>query len=612
MKRELLLGVCALLLGTAASTALAARPDTTAPTTTASPVGGIFTSSVTVTLAANEPATTYYCTGGGCNPTTLYSAALSFSATTTLRYYSRDTAGNTETTKQQVYTIQPQACTTEPIVAGHEDLTWSGSYTLCQQCHSSQVDDVLHSTHYQWKGPALEMSTGGGTQGKDVQRDAQGNIIPGTSAINAYCVNVLGNFPGACGSCHTGLGAAPTATNKENIDCLLCHQKNYKRVKVAGTYQPDTANMCIDMNTAVKTLHKPKRENCLQCHAKAGGGDAVKRGDLAMASGNTTDTHYDNHMATAGANLDCQDCHTFSNHKVAGRGSDLRPSDSTVILACTNCHTDKASSTGHTTTDVNKHVDKVACQTCHIPRYAKNASDTAATEATETHRTWEHAEWNTALLRYEPTPTKQNDLKPKYKHWNGTSWGNNLMDDAVFDSATGAYKVSRPLGSINDLNSKLFPFKYKTADQPYAPAANKLIAISTSTYFATGNYDQAVKNGLMNMGYADTTPYTTVKADEYQVLNHQVPPASEALQCNACHPNASATQVKLVTELGYGLKAGKNKTQICSQCHADKKMPTFERLHNNHVHTARNRDCSWCHDFSRAEEGYCAPPGPCS
>lgn len=175
-----------------------------------------------------------------------------------------------------------------------------------------------------------------------------------------------------------------------------------------------------------------------------------------------------------------------------------------------------------------------------------------------------------------------------------------------------AYQISRPMGGINDVNSKLYPFKYKTADQPYAQGLNKLIALSTNSYFANGNYNTAAQNGLMNMGYSASTPYTTVKTDEYQVLNHQVPPATEVLQCNACHTNSTATQMNLVTDLGYGLKTGMTKTQICSQCHADKKMPTFERLHNNHIHSTRNRDCSWCHNFSRAEEGYCAYPGPCS
>ncbi|MCK7503094.1 MAG: hypothetical protein MZV70_02650 [Desulfobacterales bacterium] len=184
-----------------------------------------------------------------------------------------------------------------------------------------------------------------------------------------------------------------------------------------------------------------------------------------------------------------------------------------------------------------------------------------------------------------------------------------MNDPAWLDPATGKYAMSRPQGGINDPNSKLYPFKYKTAYQPFA-SNSMLIALSTASYFTYGIYDTAVKAGLVNMGYADTTPYTTVKTDEYQVLNHQVPTANNVLQCSACHPNATATQMKLVADHGYGLKAAKS--QVCSQCHSDKRMPSYDRMHNNHVHSSRNLDCSWCHNFSRPGNGYCAPPNQCA
>ncbi len=79
---------------------------------------------------------------------------------------------------------------------------------------------------------------------------------------------------------------------------------------------------------------------------------------------------------------------------------------------------------------------------------------------------------------------------------------------------------------------------------------NILIAISTKDYFATGDYDRAVKVGLKNMGLPLATPYTTVLTDEYQMLNHQVAPKEMALMCHYCQPNAEATQMKLVADLG--------------------------------------------------------------
>ena len=43
-------------------------------------------------------------------------------------------------------------------------------------------------------------------------------------------------------------------TQLENIDCLICHQAQYKRVKSGGVFVPDTANMTITMDQAVQTV----------------------------------------------------------------------------------------------------------------------------------------------------------------------------------------------------------------------------------------------------------------------------------------------------------------------------------------------------------------------
>ena len=269
------------------------------------------------------------------------------------------------------------------------------------------------STHYQWQEEAPYRTSGPLMQGKI------------SNAVNSYCINILGNW-GDCGACHVGLGAQPVATSAptdsqlKNIDCLVCHQRDYKRVKVNGTFVPDTVNMTITLNKAVQTVHLPERSNCLACHAKAGGGDAVKRGDLALATAKTTDVNYDRHMSVSGADMKCQECHVTENHRIAGRGSDLRQTDLDVEMACTNCHTNKTATSGHSTADINRHVTRVACQTCHIPTYAKNASDTAADEATETHRTWRSS--NATAIPYHPASTKANNLTPKYRFWNRYSY----------------------------------------------------------------------------------------------------------------------------------------------------------------------------------------------
>ncbi|MDO8587465.1 MAG: chitobiase/beta-hexosaminidase C-terminal domain-containing protein [Armatimonadota bacterium] len=84
--------------------------DNAAPVTTASPPGGVYNTSKSVTLAADESAATYYTTDGSV-PTTgsnVYSAPVQVAADTTLRFFSVDTAGNAETTRQEVYHILSQ------------------------------------------------------------------------------------------------------------------------------------------------------------------------------------------------------------------------------------------------------------------------------------------------------------------------------------------------------------------------------------------------------------------------------------------------------------------------------------------------------------------------
>jgi uncharacterized membrane protein len=352
-----------------------------------------------------------------------------------------------------------------------------------------------------------------------------------------------------------------------NIDCLKCHSKG-------GVL--------------------PTRVDCLKCHAKAGGGDAVKRGDLALATGTTSDRNYDVHMATTGANLSCQSCHTTQNHRIAGKGSDLRATDLNVKVDCTNCHNAKP----HSDSVKNNHTARVACQTCHIPVYGKNAADTTATEATETFRTWRYSEATVPPLH--PASTKANNLMPKYRFWNGKSDNYLLGDVAKFDAATATYPTSRPMGSVQD--GKLYPFKYKTAEQPMTSGSKQLIALDTKVFFATADPAAATTQGLINMGMSGSTPWEWVKTDTFQLLNHQVSPSEQALQCASCHGTTSRMNLK--GELGYQIKGTQATT--CTQCHSLKETKPFLTIHDLHVRD-KGYDCSWCHSFSRPERGLSKP-----
>ena len=80
-----------------------------------------------------------------------------------------------------------------------------------------------------------------------------------------------------------------------------------------------------------------------------------------------------------------------------------------MVLECANCHADMAGG-NHEIDDIDRHTARVACQTCHIPTYAKDASDSTATEATEVHRTW--LDTHSTAAPFHPVMDKANDLVP--------------------------------------------------------------------------------------------------------------------------------------------------------------------------------------------------------
>jgi hypothetical protein len=105
--------------------------DTTAPIVTASPAGGTYTTVQNVTLSANETATIYY-TLDGTDPTvysSVYSSPLSINETKSLKYFAKDTAGNSSTVQTQSYTIN-LADTTAPVLTITPAATFTNTQTV--------------------------------------------------------------------------------------------------------------------------------------------------------------------------------------------------------------------------------------------------------------------------------------------------------------------------------------------------------------------------------------------------------------------------------------------------------------------------------------------------
>jgi hypothetical protein len=133
--------------------------DTLAPTTTATPGEGTYNSAQSVTLSSNETATIYYTTNG-TTPTTassVYSSPISLAtnATTTVKYFAKDTAGNSETVKTQTYTIDTLA----PTGTINSNATYASTATVTLNlAASNMLSDVSQlqlssSNNMTWPAP---------------------------------------------------------------------------------------------------------------------------------------------------------------------------------------------------------------------------------------------------------------------------------------------------------------------------------------------------------------------------------------------------------------------------------------------------------------------------
>ncbi|MGD9368377.1 MAG: Ni/Fe-hydrogenase cytochrome b subunit [Desulfobacteraceae bacterium] len=421
----------------------------------------------------------------------------------------------------------------------------------CLACHEKEGQAILRTAHWNWHGASPY------TVGHEKRID----LGKKSATINNFCINLNGNWP-RCTSCHIGYGWEDQNfdfTDMTRIDCLVCHDTTGKYAKAPPAAGFPEKN--LDLVAIAQNVGRPSRSTCgMNCHFRGGGGDAVKHGDMSSIL-EKPDKQHDVHMGVSGGGLNfkCQDCHKTRNHMISGRSISVPAVEGD--LSCEYCHTDRPH-VGRELIDhhLNKHTRHVACQTCHIPLYAKGSP---------TKIFWD---WSTAGQDCEVTKDKygkpnyakkkghfqwKEAVKPTYFWYNGTV-KRYLLGDRI--NAHGPTELTQPMGSINDPASRIYPFKLHRGKQISDKVYQYLITPKLwGGFWKDWDWDKAAAEGMQAAGLPYSGQYEFVKTVMYWGLTHEVVPKENALACAECH-------------------AALTKAPYCGKCHQGRPDVDFKAL----------------------------------
>ena len=397
---------------------------------------------------------------------------------------------------------------------------------VCLSCHP-EATSVMKTAHWQWLGEDVPLP------GRNEHaRIGKKNLI------NNFCISTAGNER-ACTKCHAGYGwTGPDFDFKatEGVDCLVCHESSGRYVKGPGGVPTKES----DLVAAARSVGTPGRENCLTCHAYGGGGQGVKHGDIDSSLIHPP-VDEDVHMGKHG--LLCVDCHTAPDHQLRGRAFSVSAEDARGV-ACTDCH--KAGE--HRDARLDAHLKTVACQTCHIPSFARTIPTKASwdwSRAGEKDREEDPHHY----LKIKGEFTYEQDVVPDYRWFNMTVT-RYLAGDVIDPAAVTA--INAPRGDIKDRDARIWPFKIHRARQPYDEVNRYLLAPVTGGeggYWTSFNWEESFQMGVKPTGLAFSGKYGFAQTEMYWPLSHMVAPKDKALGCTDCHGDRGRMDWKA---LGFG------------------------------------------------------------
>ncbi|MBN1548841.1 MAG: tetrathionate reductase family octaheme c-type cytochrome [Syntrophaceae bacterium] len=423
----------------------------------------------------------------------------------------------------------------------------------CLICHEKEARDFMKTVHWTWSKEEFDKT------GKKIQ-------IGKINALNNFCVGLPGNWP-RCTSCHAGFGfkdASFDFSNAENVDCLICHDTTgtYKKFPTSAghpVYEGENKEFPkgtpwppVNLLKVAQSVGPTSRTTCGACHFYGGGGDHVKHGDLDASLINPT-PEIDIHMGGA-KKMVCQDCHQAKDHFLKGEAASVTISHvASSHIDCSDCHKGKV----HKNFLVNKHTEKVACQSCHIPAFAKDRP---------TKVWWD---WSTAGRNVEPKDVPKDQYGQKtYDRMKGDfRWEKNVIPtylwfNGTFDRYLAGNKIdpsktvrlSSPVGSRNDPRSRIYPFKRMTGKQPYDSVNNTIAFVQvfgppdSNAYWAKYDWNAAIASGMKAAGLPYSGKYGFVETCMAWPVHHMVVSKNNSLKCDDCHSEKGRLNWKA---LGY-------------------------------------------------------------
>ncbi len=428
----------------------------------------------------------------------------------------------------------------------------------CLECHEDASTEVMATSHWTWSSEQKVPGKGKVTRGKK-------------NTVNNFCISLNSNWP-RCTSCHVGYGWKDDKfdfSDQNRVDCLACHDTTGKYFKAkgapAGSGMPPgfTGNKKFDAKpydlvAMAQSAGKPTRGSCLNCHAHGGGGNNVKHGDIDRSL-YSPDATIDVHMAVEGNNFDCQKCHVTKEHQIAGNASLVSPYGNNP-LSCEECHDEEPHKNTKINGVYNKHAEKVACQTCHIPYFAKKYGTKMEWDWSQAKSPKELPENGKVIKRgghkvyvYKKGAfIYKKKVEPTYAWYNGTS-GFYSMGDKINPEETT--RLNYPNGSKDDDNSKIAPFKIHKAIQPFDKKNNIIITPKVfgkkgdpDAFWTTFDWKKAAAAGMKANGLEFSGEIGFTETVTYWPTNHMVSPAKKALKCVSCHGKKGRMNW---TELGY-------------------------------------------------------------